>query len=57
MDEDGYSNPDNMWDEDNGADAFPQNPLQWSDVDGDGLGDNWGNSTWLDRPGNWPGFS
>ena len=55
MDEDGYSNPDNMWDEDNGADAFPQNPLQWSDVDGDGLGDNWGNSTWLDRPENWPG--
>ena len=55
FDEDGYSNPDDSWDEDNGADAFPQNPLQWSDFDGDGLGDNWGNSTWLDRPESWPG--
>ena len=55
FDEDGYSNPDVDWDEDNGADAFPQNPLQWSDFDGDGLGDNWGNSTWLDRPESWPG--
>ena len=53
FDEDGYSNPDDSWDEDNGADAFPQNPLQWSDFDGDGLGDNWGNSTWLDRPESW----
>ena len=55
FDEDGYSNPDGVWDEDNGADAFPQNPYQWSDFDGDGLGDNWGNSTWLDRPQAWPG--
>ncbi len=55
FDEDGYSNPDGVWDEDNGADAFPQNPYQWSDFDGDGLGDNWGNSTWLDRPQTWPG--
>ena len=55
FDEDGYSNPDDMWDKDNGADAFPQNPYQWSDFDGDGLGDNWGNSTWFDRPQTWPG--
>ena len=55
FDEDGYSNPDNSWDEDNGADAFPQNPQQWSDFDGDGLGDNWGNVTWIDRPESWPG--
>ena len=55
FDEDGYSNPDEMWDEGNGADAFPQNPDQWSDFDGDGLGDNWGNSTWIDRPESWPG--
>ena len=54
-DEDGYSDSDEFWDTGNGADAFPQNPLQWSDFDGDGLGDNWGNSTWLDRPENWPG--
>ena len=26
------------WDEDNGADAFPQNPLSVVDFDGDGLG-------------------
>ena len=55
FDEDGYSNPDELWDEGNGADAFPQNPDQWSDFDGDGLGDNWGNSTWTDRPDSWPG--
>jgi len=55
FDEDGYSNPDELWDKGNGADAFPQNPDQWSDFDGDGLGDNWGNSTWTDRPGSWPG--
>ena len=56
QDGDGYSNPEGMWDEDNGADAFPLNPSQWSDVDGDGLGDNWGNLTWLDRPESWPGI-
>ena len=55
FDEDGYSNPDGAWDQNDGADAFPQNPLQWSDFDGDGLGDNWGNSTWFDRPVTWPG--
>ena len=55
FDNDGYSNPDQIWNEGDGADAFPQNPLQWSDFDGDGLGDNWGNSTWTDRPVNWPG--
>ena len=54
-DGDGYSNPEGNWDSDNGADAFPQNPLQWSDFDGDGLGDNWGNISWTDRPEGWPG--
>lgn len=55
FDGDGYSNPEGNWDSDNGADAFPQNPLQWSDFDGDGLGDNWGNLSWTDRPEGWPG--
>jgi len=54
-DEDGYSDPDDNWDAGDGADAFPQDPLQWSDFDGDGLGDNWGNATWQDRPISWPG--
>ena len=54
-DGDGYSNPEGNWDSGNGADAFPQNPLQWSDFDGDGLGDNWGNLSWTDRPEGWPG--
>ena len=55
FDGDGYSNPEGNWDSGNGADAFPQNPLQWSDFDGDGLGDNWGNLSWTDRPEGWPG--
>ncbi len=55
FDGDGYSNPEGNWDSGNGADAFPVNPLQWSDFDGDGLGDNWGNISWTDRPEGWPG--
>ncbi len=55
QDGDGYSHPDSNWGLDDGADAFPQNELQWSDYDGDGLGDNWGNLSWTDRPDNWPG--
>ena len=27
-------------------DDFPNEPTQWKDNDGDGYGDNWGNSTW-----------
>ena len=27
-------------------DAFINIATQWSDVDGDGYGDNWGNATW-----------
>ena len=27
-------------------DDFRNEPTQWSDTDGDGYGDNWGNSTW-----------
>ncbi|MAF93123.1 hypothetical protein CMO85_00485 [Candidatus Woesearchaeota archaeon] len=36
---DGYSNPDENWTIDNGADALPSNPTQWLDGDGDGYGD------------------
>lgn len=36
---DGYSNPDENWTVDNGADALPNNPTQWLDGDGDGYGD------------------
>ena len=28
------------------ADAFPSIATQWSDNDGDGFGDNWGNQSW-----------
>ena len=39
-DSDGWSNPDSNWTAKEGADAFPDNPTQWSDRDGDGWGDN-----------------
>ena len=39
-DSDGWSNPDSNWTAKEGADAFPDNPTQWSDMDGDGWGDN-----------------
>ena len=39
-DGDGYSNPDLLWTELNGADAFEDDPQQWSDIDEDGFGDN-----------------
>ncbi len=41
-DEDGYSNPDTSWPAhpDGMADAFPNEPTQWHDTDGDGYGDN-----------------
>ena len=39
-DVDGWSDPDANWTAREGADAFPQNPTQWSDQDGDGWGDN-----------------
>lgn len=54
-DGDGYSDSDSSWDTGNGADAFENDDSQWSDFDSDGFGDNWGNSSWTDRPGNWPG--
>ncbi|RJU98523.1 MAG: hypothetical protein DWC10_03115 [Candidatus Poseidoniales archaeon] len=54
-DGDGYSNPDSMWDAEAGADAFADNPTQWSDFDGDGFGDNYANETWTDRNPSWPG--
>ncbi|MBO58468.1 MAG: hypothetical protein CMA77_05685 [Euryarchaeota archaeon] len=37
-------------------DDFPNTASQWKDSDGDGYGDNWGNSTWnATRETNWPG--
>ena len=54
-DGDGLSTPTAGWGVDSGADAFPSDATQWSDFDEDGFGDNYGNSTWLDRPENWVG--
>ena len=54
-DGDGYSDPDNAWDIESGADAFINDPTQWSDFDGDGIGDNYANSSWVDRNPSWPG--
>ena len=39
-DNDGWSDPDLNWTSREGADAFPENPSQWSDIDNDGWGDN-----------------
>ncbi len=39
-DGDGYSDADENWSIEMGADAFFEDPTQWSDVDGDGYGDN-----------------
>lgn len=39
-DGDGYSNPDISWGFDMGGDAFPNEPTQWADADGDGYGEN-----------------
>ena len=38
-DGDGWSDPDGMWNESMGADAFPDNASEHRDLDGDGLGD------------------
>ncbi|MGB1587770.1 MAG: thrombospondin type 3 repeat-containing protein [Poseidonia sp.] len=54
-DGDGYSDPDTWWDPEAGADAFHDDPTQWSDFDGDGYGDNYANTTWEDRNPSWPG--
>jgi len=39
-DGDGYSDPSGGWTTANGADAFINEPTQWSDQDGDAYGDN-----------------
>ncbi len=39
-DSDGYSDGDLTWTTVEGADAFPSEPSQWVDQDGDGYGDN-----------------
>jgi len=35
-----YSNPDEGWSIEDGADALPSDGTQWDDMDGDGYGDN-----------------
>ena len=54
-DEDGYSDADPSWTTEDGADAFANEPSQWSDYDEDGFGDNWANMSWTDRSTMWPG--
>jgi len=54
-DGDGVSDSDDDWSTEDGADAFPEDATQWSDFDGDGLGDNWANASWDDRNPSWPG--
>ena len=54
-DEDGYSDADSFWTTEDGADAFSNDPAQWSDYDEDGFGDNWANMSWDDRNPSWPG--
>ena len=49
-DGDGYSNPDENWTLVDGADAFPDDPLAWSDGDGDGYPDQAGASKSDDCP-------
>ncbi|MEE3083543.1 MAG: hypothetical protein VX320_05625, partial [Candidatus Thermoplasmatota archaeon] len=44
-DGDGYSDPDSTWTADDGADEFKDDPTQWIDLDGDGVGDNY---SWID---------
>lgn len=39
-DTDGYSDPSVGWLASDGADAFPADPSQWNDSDGDGFGDS-----------------
>lgn len=55
-DGDGYSNPDGSWTTASGADQFINDATQWVDSDGDGLGDNWANTSWNStRSSHWPG--
>lgn len=39
-DGDGWSDPDDVWGIEDGADAFPSDPNEHYDLDGDGVGDN-----------------
>ena len=62
-DSDGFSDPDEYWGVEGCsnqyglcADALPNEPTQWTDFDGDGFGDNFGNKSWEDsRDEAWPG--
>ena len=55
LDGDGYSSADDDFSILDGADSFPTDSTQWADWDDDGYGDNWGNSSWVDRDVSWPG--
>jgi len=55
-DSDGFSDPDSEWTTEDGADAWAGEPTQWSDIDGDGYFDNYGDPTWTPgRDADWPG--
>nr|AIF19868.1 WD40 repeat-containing protein [uncultured marine group II/III euryarchaeote KM3_87_G11] len=55
-DSDGFSDPDSEWTTEDGADAWTSEPTQWSDIDGDGYYDNYGDPTWTPgREADWPG--
>jgi hypothetical protein len=63
IDGDGYSDPDAFWTSSKwdslgyGPDMFSLDPTQWFDTDGDGFGDNWGDSEWNEtRDETWPGI-
>lgn len=47
-DDDGYSDPDNFWLHEDGADhpSYVFDATQWADSDGDGYGDNWADTAW-----------
>jgi WD40 repeat protein len=56
QDSDGYSDPEDGWLPEQGADAWATEPTQWSDFDGDGYYDNYGDPTWTPgRETDWPG--
>ncbi len=55
-DGDGYSDADDFWTINEGADAFYDLSTQWTDYDDDGYGDNYENQSWSNtRPASWPG--
>ncbi len=55
LDQDGSSDPVSNWTMNNGADAFRQEPTQWTDSDGDRWGDNYDPTDPPRREVGWPG--